>query len=73
LQTIKSSRTPSFAAALAIHTLDNTSPGSMHTSNLYYTTRPGLTAAVFISHGNINSKLNTCSVKLPAGAGAYML
>ena len=36
------SHTLSFTAALAIHTLGNTSPGSMHIPDLCYTTRPWL-------------------------------
>ena len=50
LQTIKSSHT--LAATLAIHTLGNSSPGSMHTPDLAMLYHPTLAVAVFISHGN---------------------
>ena len=42
------SHTLSFTAAVAIHTLGNTFPGSIHIPDLCYT----LTVAIFICHGN---------------------
>ena len=46
-----------FAAALAIHTLGNTSPGSMDTPrSMFY--HPTLAVAVFISHGGVHAMNN---------------
>ena len=63
----KSSYTPSFTAAVAIHIPYNTSLRSMHISHLCFVLYYQLTlaVAVFIFHGKLY--VTTCSVELQNG------